>query len=120
MYVRKDGYWPGEAGWWSNHTDAEMTQAWHENRVALMVMTGTDSPTPDWPNQPIEPGVNGIWFVYTRGRTHGFVLDSCAVFLDELGPTGSPPAQQPDGWRVGFVAWGQPLAEIYPDDEPKF
>ena len=85
-YVRKDGYWPGDAGWWSNKTDAEMTEAWNENRAALMVMTAVDSPNPEWPNQTIEPGVNGIWCAYhRRGNVSDFVLDGCALFLEELG-----------------------------------
>jgi hypothetical protein len=42
-YIRSDGYWPGEAEW-SSHTDYEMTEAWHQARLAHAVMVQAPVP----------------------------------------------------------------------------
>jgi hypothetical protein len=108
-YTRVDGYWPGEAAWWSNKTDAEMTEAWHENRLSILEMTAAPEPS-TWPNQHIEPGVNGIWVAYTP-RADG-VLTSCAVFLEEIEARrwADVEGRQALGTVVGFVAWGLEIA----------
>lgn len=43
-YVRRDGYWPGDSGYWSNHDDDEMTVAWNEYRLATMTMVAGPNP----------------------------------------------------------------------------
>jgi len=44
-YTRKAGFWPGDGGFWSDHTDYTMTTAWHEFRLQMMEMTAA----PDMP-----------------------------------------------------------------------
>ena len=123
-YVRRDGYWPGEAGWWSNKTDAEMTEAWHEGRLGALAMTAAPEPGPSWPSQHIEPGVNGVWVAYhrldsadLRVPSDDFVVDGCVLFLDELAAYRYAATKRPARWTVGFVTWGTPVAETYPADE---
>ena len=117
-YVREDGHWPGES-FWSTHDDAVMTTAWHENRASVMVMASVDTEEAEWPNQHIEPGKNGVWIVYTPVAD---VVKNVAVFLDELEARrwADLEGRAALGAVVGFIAWGQPLAEVFPDKTPQF
>src|SRR5262252_3074818 len=94
-YIRRNGVWPGEQ-FWSTHTDEA-----------------------EWPNQHIEPGKNGVWIVYTPVAD---VVKNVAVFLDELEARrwADLEGRAALGAVVGFIAWGQPLAEVFPDKTPPF
>ena len=88
-YIRKDGYWPGEAEW-SSHDDDVMTKAWFDYRAKVMVMIDG----PKWPVQvgldPEGPTIIALRIAERRIANVKDILDKTLVdrplssFIDEL------------------------------------